>query len=134
MKRVIRNCVFESNSSLSHSLIIMGKDQYEKWDNDGLYYFNPSEYYNPFEKLPQDQQPKKGNCYTRDEALNFLKLCSCTFREEDYDAIDQFLEEEGDFVSSDRFYNNEYLETSTYNYTTPNGEDIVIVARYGMDG
>ena len=42
MKRVVRPEVFESNSSMSHSLIIMTKDQDNQWEKKGYYY---SSYY-----------------------------------------------------------------------------------------
>ena len=38
--RVIRNIVFETNSSMSHSCIIMTKEQNDLW-KEGLYYYQP---------------------------------------------------------------------------------------------
>ena len=56
MKKSIRREVFETNSSMTHSLIIMPTEQEEKWEKEDLYYYNPSDWYDPFKKLPEEQK------------------------------------------------------------------------------
>lgn len=56
------------------------------------------------------------------------------------DVIDTYYKENNskrdsyDFCTYDEFINTDYLEVDTYEYTTPNGEVIKAVAKYGYDG
>lgn len=122
MKKVIRNGVFETNSSTCHSVIIMTEEQNKKWEKENLYYYSGSRYYNPFKELPEDKQPKAGSLYTKDEVLEFYKLIG-------YES-----EEIYDFISYEDWCNSEYLERDTNYYTTPGGEKIVVKCKYGYDG
>lgn len=40
MKRVIRRGVFETNSSSTHSITMVSKEEYDKWKNGELLYDN----------------------------------------------------------------------------------------------
>lgn len=61
MKKVIRNCMFETNSSTTHSVIIMSLDKSKKWKNEKVYYYNERESWNIFRDLPEEQRPKNGD-------------------------------------------------------------------------
>ena len=133
MKRVIRGCVWETNSSMTHSCVIMSAEQYERWKKDDLYCYKASKWWNPFKDLPEEQQPKNGMIYTEDEAVDFLKLIGEKYDEEDYYHISQFLSEYS-FYSYGCFTDDEYCEFDATDYTTPNGEELVIICKYGHDG
>lgn len=143
MKRVIRRETWETNSSTTHSVVIMSHDQYERWEHDGLYYFNPSDWWNPFDKLPTEQHPIKGALYTKSEVIEFIKLLGEEeeleeyLEEEEYEdddyGFDRFVQED-DFFSYIGWTEDEYLETDETFYTTPGGEEIVICCKYGRDG
>lgn len=143
MKKVIRKCVFETNSSTSHATVIMTEEQYNRWTNENLYYYGGSKYYDPFEKLPEDKKPKAGCLYTQDEVLEFHKLQGYEPNPEEYtddefedeeDIKDIFIKEMGDFIKYTQWFEDEYLETDTNELTTPGGEKIVVCCKYGYDG
>lgn len=146
MKKVIRNGVFETNSSACHSVIIMTEEQNKKWERDNLYYYGGSRYYNPFKELPEDKQPKAGGFYTQDEVLEFYKLIGYEPHpeeydeddedegEDDYDPNDEFIKEMCDFAGYRSWHESEYLEYDDNYYTTPGGEKIVVECKYGYDG
>lgn len=140
MKRVVRPGVFESNSSMSHSLIIMTKDQDNQWEKKG-YYYKKSRWWDPFEKgnIPEDKRPVDGEMYTKEEVLAFLDLLDgYDYNEEEWEdqgGVEQFIwEADAGFVSRDRWFDDEYMEFDDYEYTTPGGEELVIYTKCGRDG
>ena len=143
MKYVIRRSIFESNSSTSHSCVIMTEDQHRRWEDEKLYYYNSNGWRYMYEKLPKNKQPVDGMLYTQEEVLNFLKLAGYEYNpeeelvgyyDEDDDPLDIFIYElDDDFVSASR-WNNSELEADTNYYTTPSGEKIVVECCYGWDG
>lgn len=137
MKSVIRNEVWETNSSTSHSVIIMEKNLYDKWKDGGLYYFDNPNYYG-FEELPKNKRPRTDLLYTQEEVLAFYKELEYEYTKEDgetdEEAIEVFIREMGDFVKCDYWFEDEYLETDVNYYTTPGGENIVVTCKYGWDG
>ena len=124
MKRQIRRGVFETNSSSTHSITMMMKSDYDRWDKEGLYLFNGYTYSWEFDK------PINGKLYTRDEAVKFVKNSKY------YNDSDEIRDEdlrEMDFISSDD-EGSYYLESFYEEFTTPSGETIVAFGEYGYDG
>lgn len=132
MKKVIRRCVFETNSSMSHSLVIMTDDENKRWEEEKLYYYT-HDWYNYFRKLPEDQQPINNTLYTQEEALNFVKLLGYEYKEDEYDTVDEFLRE-NDFYGYDDWHESEWEEYNSYTYTTKSGEELIIETKCGRDG
>lgn len=132
MKRAIRREIWETNSSTSHSVIIMTADKYKKWEEENLYYYIGRSWYDPFENLSEEKKPKGGELYTQDEIIEFYKLqgYECDPDEENKD---QYIRGMGDFVGYQSFSEDEYLETDVNYYTTPGGEEIVVCCKYGSD-
>lgn len=147
MKRVIRNCMFETNSSSTHSIVIMSFEKSEKWEKEKVYYFNGRELWSVFQDLPEEKRPKKGNLYTQDEVLEFLKLVNYNYNKDDYedddyydyyygrlDSVEKFIREcDCGFISYNIWNSDEYLEKEVTTYTTDGGEEIVIYCKYGHD-
>lgn len=133
MRRVIRRGVFETNSSTSHSLIIMSKDQYDKWENDGLYFFHANNWWNPFEKLPMGQRPVMDALYSKTEVKDYIERLGDEYNEEDDEFSFDKMAEENCFYSYASFMEDEYLESEINEYTTPSGEKLVICCKYGTD-
>ena len=143
-KRVIRRCVFESNSSTSHSTIIMTDEQYKKWKEEKLYYYPMDAW--PLNKLSKDEKPKPGCLYTQDEVLEFYKLAGYEYKPlelDDYDEDeayderelkDMYIKEMCDFAGYDAWHDDECLEFDNTTYTTPSGETIIVECKYGWDG
>ena len=124
MKKQIRRGVFETNSSSTHSLTMMMKSDYERWEKEGLYLFDGYTSGWDFNK------PVRDALYTREEAVKFVKNSRY------YDNVDEISDKylrEFDFIS---FYDegNEWLESFYEEFTTPSGETIVAFGEYGYDG
>lgn len=122
----VRNGVFETNSSSTHSLTMMMKSDYEKWQNDELYLYNGSGFGWDFCK------PEKNGLYTRDETIKFIKNNRYYKNIEDNE-IDYEIIRDCDFISWDD-EGNEYLESFYEEFVTPSGETIVAFGEYGYSG
>ena len=136
MKSTIRKCVFETNSSTTHSIVIMTAEQSDKWENKGLYYYY-DRHYNQFEfkKIKQKLRPINGTLYTEEEVLNFLKLIGYVYNEDDYVSVESFVKEcDAGFRTYDMWIDSDYLEYDSESYTTPGGEKIVTYCKYGYGG
>lgn len=117
--KTVRTGVFETNSSSTHSVTIMSKEDYKKWkDGSLLYDFN----LNIFET--EEERSK--------EVLSHLKSYSDEeYTDEDiqdtlHDDKDEYSQSFEDFCSSD-------LEVDTTKYTSKSGDEIVIICKYGTD-
>ena len=120
----VRQGVFETNSSSTHSLTMMMKSDYERWHNEKLYLYQGFGWRWDFIK------PIHNTLYTRDEAVEFAKnnkYYSCNYE------IDEEYLRELDFISWDD-EGSEYLESFYSEFTTPSGETIVAFGEYGYDG
>lgn len=135
MKRVIRNCVFETNSSATHSVIIMTGEQSNKWEEGNVYYYNFG-WWNPFRDLPSEERPTSGCFYSLDEVLKFLEKMDYHYDPEEYDeSVDEFIKEcDCGFITYEMWSESEWEEIDTNTYTTPGGEEIVVYCKYGRDG
>ena len=139
MKKVIRREVWETNSSMTHSCVIMTAEQDKKWKEENLYYYPEARYwYDPFDKVPEDSKPKHGCFYTQEEVLNFYKLqgyeCDMDIYDDEEDPVDAFIREMCDFIRYDTWNNDDYLEYDEHTFVTPGGETIVVSCLYGRDG
>lgn len=123
MKQVRRG-VFETNSSSTHSLTMMMKSDYERWQNDQFYLYTGSGWGWDF------NQPVNNKMYTRDEVVAFVKSYRYYDKEEE---IDNKMLRYMDFIAWDD-EGNEYLESFYREFTTPSGETIVAFGEYGYDG
>lgn len=123
MKRQIRRGVFETNSSSTHSLTMMMKSDYDRWQREQLYLYEGS-YGWEFKK------PVKNNLYTKDEVMEFVKSNKYYHGEEEID--NEIIRDMG-FVSWDD-EGSDYLEGFYEEFTTPSGETVVAFGEYGYDG
>lgn len=123
MKRQIRRGVFETNSSSTHSLTMMMKSDYDRWQREQLYLYEGG-YGWEFKK------PVKNNLYTKDEVMEFVKSNKYYHSEEEID--NEIIRDMG-FISWDD-EGSEYLEGFYEEFTTPSGETVVAFGEYGYDG
>ena len=131
MKRQIRRGVFETNSSTTHSITLMMKEDYNKWQRENLYLYNS----NWVSGYPEYCRPESGKLYTKEEVIAFLKAHDKKWGyEQDYEDDDIFYDarRDYDFILSDE--ENEYLESYYKEFTTPNGETVVAFGEYGYQG
>ena len=106
----VRENVFETNSSSTHSLVIAKKSEFEDFKAGKSIYCQYSA--GPFEG---------GKFYAKAEVDAWANE-----NEDDYD--------EWDFQDYDEFFDNEYLESYEEEYTTEYGDELVIFGNYGYDG
>ena len=112
MKQIRRN-VFETNSSSTHSLVMAVDSDFDRWERGEVYYCRYT-YGAAREKFEMDK------FYSVEEVDAF------------YASIDED-RDDYDFCTYDEFTNTA-LEVDEYPYTTPNGEVVRAVAKYGYDG
>ena len=125
MKIQIRTGVFETNSSSTHSLVMCSEDEYNKWANGELYYCSW------FPSKAKSLEKKGCDFYTEEEAK---AICAAADIDWDAEDEDDYCERREHFETLDEFCDDEYLETEEYNYTTPRGEKVKAVAKYGYSG
>ena len=103
MKRQIRRSVFETNSSMVHSLVICSEEDFSKWKNGEMYYDRDNE------------------CLVPATEIKLYEF------EDDDDRTCSFLSsEEYDDIFSEYYHFNE-------EFTTPNGDEMVVFGYYGHD-
>lgn len=116
MKRQIRYGVFETNSSSTHSMTIFTEEQYDLFHKGELY-------------------------LNRWHEKDLPEFCTAEMLREHY----PFTEKEKEWFETEEeywydcgfqteYFEDEYLETDTTYYTTPGGEKLVMVCKYGYDG
>lgn len=119
MKRVIRQGVFETNSSSTHSITICSKEDYDLWEKGEIL----------FKKYSKDQ------FITKEEAIKVLEN-SKWYKDLDYndeEAVEDALREE-DIYTFNSYWNERELETFETSFTTKGGEEVIAFGMYGYDG
>jgi len=112
MKRQIRIGVFETNSSSTHSLVMMSKDKFEKFKGGEVFWY-------------------EGNILSKQEILDCVKTYSWVKSD---DLTLENLEEEldGEMKTYDNYSRD--METFYEEYKTESGEIVVSLGYYGYDG
>lgn len=137
-KQTIRYGVFETNSSLVHSLTICSEEDFNKWKS-GEYLFDTykKEFVLSFTLSDKDKQKAKEE-YIRNQSdyMKDWEELPETAREkyfneyvEKNDLFDYY-----DNKTYDDYFDNNDLETFEQRYTTNSGEVIVAFGRFGYDG
>ena len=119
----IRQGVFETNSSSTHSLILCSKEEYEKLEQEELFI---DVWDNSLITLEEAK-----NRYVAD-AEKYNLDCPDIYKTSEEEAID--LLNEYDVARTLDNYCSNYFERFEKEYTTPNGESIVAFGYYGFDG
>lgn len=119
----VRYGVFETNSSSTHSLTMMMKSDYERWEKEGLYLFDG------YTDGWRSNKPVNGAVYTREEAVEFVK--SNKYYRVGDEVDNEELSDWGFILFDD--YGDDYLEGFYEEFTTPSGETIVAFGEYGYD-
>jgi hypothetical protein len=146
MKRQIRQGVFETNSSSTHSITITEKSLYESWKNGNVMYCN----YQEKKFIPVDEAIEHNLNTIQEDYLDgapfsesFIKKYKETKNLRD--SIDEFTDElgleSGDIEYYDMYqsydeyweYIGDRYETYTSSYTTQHGDNVVAFGYYGND-
>lgn len=111
--------VFETNSSSTHSLIMCGDSEYTAWAKGDMYYCS----WFPYDA--DESLKKKTKFYTLDEAKAICESADLDWEDPERKEF---------FLTLDEFCEDEYLESGQDTYTTPGGETIHAVFKYGYNG
>jgi hypothetical protein len=133
MKRQIRLGVFETNSSSMHSLVMMSKEDFEKFKNGEMFWYED-------EILSKEQiiERIKEN-YPEGKNLDYLfKIANEEYDESEDDDTEDSTEEEdldNEILYDLRTYENYNKDYETFyeEFKTKNGETVVSLGYYGMD-
>lgn len=123
--KVIRNQVFETNSSTSHSIVILSEEDSKRWEENQDLYTCTNFYYWFWEDKPI--KPERCKLYTHDELIKIFGEFDPNY----YKNEEEFFKDEG-FVNYDSWENME-LEEDTENFVTPSGDKMVVYCKYGME-
>lgn len=122
--RTIRLGTFETNSSSTHSIVICNEEEYEKWAKGELY---ASRWKDGFKTKEEVIEEAKKEYYERfDSEGNFIP-------DDEYETIEEFLNDwHTEWYNLDDWAGD--LECDENSYTSPSGDKIRIICRYGYDG
>ena len=126
----IRQGVFETNSSSTHSITIAPESDFNRWKN-GDVYLNDGWW-------SSSNDPNKDKTFlTKDEAINLLGSYEYYKRNEDLnDMNDEELNEvfeEWEIYTFENYW-DDYLEDYETHYTTEHGDNIIVFGQYGYNG
>lgn len=129
MKKVIRNCVFETNSSASHSIVILSVDDEKRWEEDGDLYAVQEIWTFPWEKA--QVKPDRTRLYSKKEIIKLLKDAGEEFDENDEDVVEEIIMDNG-FMTYGQWEAIE-LECDGNEFTTPSGDHMIAMCHYGYE-
>lgn len=126
----IRQGVFETNSSSTHSITIAPESDFNRWKN-GDVYLNDGWW-------SSSNDPNKDKTFlTRDEAINLLRSNKYYIGDEDLDGmgIEELNEvfRDWDIYTFENYW-DDYLEDYETHYTTEHGDNIIVFGQYGYNG
>lgn len=125
----IRQGVFETNSSSTHSITIAPESDFNKWKN-GDVYLNDGWW------SSSNNSNRDKTFLTKDEAINLLGSYEYYKRNKDLnDMNDEELNEvfrDWDIYTFENYW-SDYLESYEERYTTEHGDVVVAFGQYGYD-
>ena len=122
--KTIRLRTFETNSSSTHSMVICTEEEYEKWANGELY---ASRWEDGFKTKEEVIEEARKEYYEKfDSEGNFIP-------DDEYETVEEFLNDwHTEWYDLDNWAGD--LECDENSYTSPSGDKIRIICRYGYDG
>lgn len=123
MKRQIRRGVYETNSSSVHSITMCTGEEYSKWENNEILYWEEEDKFGTREEIIEELKVRRW--YSG-------KLCYPDTNWEDEDEVNDIFSDE-QIKTYEEFFDDEWYETYSDIYTTPNGEEVVAFGYYGHD-
>lgn len=122
--KIIRLGVFETNSSSTHTMVIMSEEEYDKWKKGELLKYRWEDKF--ITKEENDEIIKR---LIEDYAKEY------NIPVEDVDVDDLKYEYDDDIAYTFEEYDDRMdLESDIEEYTTNNGEKLIIKCWYGYDG
>lgn len=123
--KVIRLGVFETNSSSTHTMVIMPEEDFEKWKSGEILRFKWDDTFVSKEEAEEIINKLKAD-YAKEYKVNIDDVEVCDLSDDDrYDEkIPLAYEDFDDWMN---------LEGDISHYKTKSGEDLVILCWYGYD-
>ena len=122
--KVIRLGVFETNSSSTHTMVIMSEEEYDKWKKGELLKYRWEDKF-----ITKEENDKIIKKLIEDYAKEY------NIPVEDVDVDDLKYEYDDDIAYTFEEYDDRMdLESDIEEYTTKNGEKLIIKCWYGYDG
>lgn len=119
----IRRGVFETNSSSVHSLTMCSSEEYQKWADGEVLYWQDEDKFGTREDIIEEMKTMKWYDGT-------LRYSNVNWNDEDY-VSDIFSDER--IKTHEEFFEDEWFETYVEEYTTKSGETVVAFGYYGHD-
>lgn len=116
--QTIRRAVFETNSSSTHSITIVSKEEFDKFKRGELFIGEHDDKFST-----REQVISRCKKFIKESLLN----------PEDEDEFNEILDSNG-YKTYDTYMNEGYLESFIESYTTKSGDEIVAFGVYGQDG
>lgn len=123
--RIVRFGVFETNSSSTHSMIIMSKEEKSKWKNGELFRCRYGDRFiekKDADKIIQSLKEQYAKNYKVD--ISEIEIEDVKYEDSFYEDFPLTFDEYDDWMN---------LEMDENYYVTKNGEEIVIMCWYGND-
>ena len=117
----VRPDLFETNSSSTHSMVMAMRSDFDKWEKGELFYCESFPY-----GADKSLEKKDTSFYTKEEVEAILKSAGSDFNDSE--------RRRWYFQTYDEWCDAEYLEIETDSFTTPKGETVDVVCKYGYDG
>lgn len=123
----VRPDSFETNSSSTHSMVMAMRSDFDKWEKGELFYCD----YFPW-GADKSLEKKDSNFYTREEVDAIMASMKKTCEDDNKDAYEEYRRDH--FQTYDEWCDTDYLEFAEDSITTPDGETIDVICKYGYDG
>lgn len=124
----VRQGVFETNSSSTHSITIVPQSEFNEWEN-GDTYFNDGWWYNSTNLI------KDNTFITKDEAISLVMTSDYLPESNPYEMskeeLDELFADEYSIYSYEKFLHDSYLESYVECYASEHGDNIVAFGQYG---
>lgn len=146
----VRQGVFETNSSSTHTLTICSKDDYDKWKHGDVFWLDndwrkldtnknfvtPEELEELAEKYNEEQQK---HIDSGDKFAHTVDIDKVLNEQRDYDSYyDSYWDTERSaleaYTMDDWYARNGDLETYSETFTSPSGDEMVAFGAFGYDG
>lgn len=146
----VRQGVFETNSSSTHTLTICSKDDFDKWEHGEVFWLDndwgklqtnknfitPEELEELTEKYNEEEQKRID---AGDEYAKVLDIDKVLNERRDYDSWnDSYWDTERSnleaYTMDDWYARNGDLETYERGFTSPSGDEMVAFGAFGYDG
>jgi len=135
----VRNNVFETNSSSTHSITMCSENDYNKWKKGELFYNKWEESFYTKQEIIEKAKEKQMNYIKKKQEGNTLyhyqeKYIEAKNDEELYDL--EYEEDGNTYYSYDKFW--DYIESEfeafENEYKTSSGEKVIAFGYFGYDG